>query len=253
MTNAVLDAENADASWKSLYKVGGAAALVHVLITVAQFVVFMVAPPPETVIGWFGLFQDNALLGLLASEFLLVIYVIVSIPVTLALYMALRRASPSWTAIFLALSLVGVVALITARPGFEMLSLSNQHAAATTDEQRSLLLAAGEATLAVFEGTAFQVSYVLGSISGLIIAAVMLRSAVFGKVTAYLRLMSGVLDFGIFVPVIGLYISMFSVIFLLIFNILIARRLFQLGAGVRLAQANQKETPGQMQGQMTGT
>jgi hypothetical protein len=76
------------------------------------------------------------------------------------------------------------------------------------------------------------VSYILGSITGLLIAAVMLRSSVFSRTTAYLRIGSSVFDFGIFIPGIGLFISLLSVVFLLMFNILIARRLFQLGSSV---------------------
>jgi hypothetical protein len=56
----------------------------------------------------------------------------------------------------------------------ELLSLSNQYSAATAAAQRAAALAAGEAMVAVFHGTAFQVSYVLGSITGLLIAALML-------------------------------------------------------------------------------
>ena len=44
----------------------------------------------------------------------------------------------------------------------ELLSLSNQYSAATAAAQRAAALAAGEAMVAVFHGTAFQVSYVLG-------------------------------------------------------------------------------------------
>ena len=80
-------------------------------------------------------------------------------------------------AIYVGLSLIGIMAFIVARPAFEMLSLSDGFAAATTDAQRSAYMAAGEASLAVFHGTAFWVSYLLGSIAGLILAAVMLRTA----------------------------------------------------------------------------
>jgi hypothetical protein len=111
-----------------------------------------------------------------------------------------------------------------------MLYLSNQHAAATTEAQRAALLAAGEAMVAVFHGTAFQVSYILGSITGLLIAAAMLRSDVFSRATAYLRIGSSALDFGIYIPGIGLFISLFSVLFLLAFNLLVGRRLLQLGS-----------------------
>ena len=72
-------------------------------------------------------------------------------------------------------------------------------------------------------------SYVFGSLTGLIISVVMLRSNIFSRLTAYVRIISSVFDFGIFVPTIGIFISSFSAVLLLIWNILIARRLLQLG------------------------
>jgi len=147
-----------------------------VVLTVLHSSVYFVVGLPDDVAGWFGLFGDNPLGGLLDFELLMVGYVVLSVPVVLALYVALRRASPSLMAVYIGLSLVGIMAFIVARPAFEMLSLSEGFAAATTDAQRSAYLAAGEATLAVFHGTAFWVSYLLGSIGGLILAAVMLRT-----------------------------------------------------------------------------
>jgi hypothetical protein len=223
--------EAQEANWKTLYQAGGAAALIMVAITLAQSVVFFVAPPPleGTAADWFALFQKNALLGLLGFESLLIVYVVLSVLVSLALAVALRRVSQSLTAIFLVLSVIGTMAFIAARPALEMLFLSSEYAAATLDAQRATFLAAGDAMVAIFHGTAFQVSYILGSITGLIIAAVMLRSSIFSKTTAYLRIASSILDLGLFVPTVGLFISLVSIVFLLIFNILIARRLFQLG------------------------
>jgi hypothetical protein len=231
--NQTTHAEAEDATWKSLYRIGGAAALIMVAITLAQFVIFVVAPPPleGTAVDWFALFQKNAFLGLLGFEVLLIVYVGLSVLVSLALFVTLRRANQSLTAIFLLLSLMGSIAFISARPALEMLSLSNQYAAATTDAQRATFLAAGNAMLAIFRGTAFQVSYLLGSITGLIIGVVMLGSGILGKAIPYLRIASSVLDFGIFIPTVGLFISLFSVVFLLLFNILIGRRLLQLGRG----------------------
>jgi len=232
MMNPLADADTTDSKWNSLYKIGGAAALIMVAITLAQFVSFIVASPPlEGNAGdWFALFQKSAFLGLLGFESLLVIYALLSVLVSLALFAALRPASQSLTAIFLILSVIGGMAFIVARPALEMLSLSNQYSAATTDAQRTAILAAGEVMVAIFHGTAFQVSYILGSITGLLIAAAMLRSGVFSRTTAYLRIGSSVFDFGIFIPGIGLYISLLSVVFLLAFNILVARRLLQLGS-----------------------
>ena len=230
----VTEAAITDPAWKSLYKVAGAAALIMIAITLTQVVVFAVSTPPYegTAVDWFALFQKNALLGLLGFEVLLIVYMGLSTLVSLALFVALRRTSPTLTAIFLVLSLIGSIAFISSRPALEMLSLSNQYAAATSDAQRAAFLAAGEAIVAVFRGTAYLASYLLGSITGLIIGAVMLRSGIFGRAIPYLRISSSVLDFGIFVPTVGFFISLLSVVCLLLFNILIGRRLIQLGSGV---------------------
>jgi hypothetical protein len=223
-----------DRRW--LYRVGGVAALLMVLATVLHSGAFLAVGLPDDVVEWFALFASNPLGGLAAFEMLMVVYVLLSVPVALALFDALRHTSPSLAAIFVALSLIAVVAFIVARPAFEMLSLSEGYAAAATDAQRSAYLAAGESTLAVFHGTAFWVSYLLGSVGGLIVAAVMLRTTVFGRTTAYLRIASSVLDFGLFVPTIGLAISLGSVLCLTVFNVLVARQLLQLGRAVPAAR-----------------
>jgi len=230
----VSESVSTDFAWKNLYKVGGAATLVMIAITLAQVVVFAVSPPPYqgTAVDWFALFQKSTLLGLLGFEVLLIVYVAFSVLVSLALFVALRQTSPTLTAIFLLLSLIGSAAFISARPAFEMLSLSNQYAAAITEAQRAVFLAAGEAVLAAFRGTAYLVSYLLGSITGFIIGVAMLKSGIFGRTIPYLRIASSVLDFGIFVPTVGLFISLISVVCLLLFNILISRRFFQLGSDV---------------------
>jgi hypothetical protein len=219
--------------WKPLFNLGGVSALMMVGIIIAQMIVFMSAPPPYEggASAWFALFQNNKIIGLIDFELLMILYVFLSLPITLALYVLLRRVSPSFTAVYIVLSLIGVMSFIVARPAFEMLSLSNGYAAASTDAERAIYLSAGETLLAIFHGTAFQVSYILGSLGGLIISLVMLKTNVFSKTTAYLRLASSVFDFGLYVPVVGMYIAIFSVLFLLIWDILVARRLFQLGRG----------------------
>jgi succinate dehydrogenase/fumarate reductase cytochrome b subunit len=109
-----------------------------------------------------------------------------------------------------------------------MLYLSDQYAAAITEAQRAVLLGAGEAMVTTFHGTAFQVSYILGSVTGLLTAAAMLRGSAFSKLTAYLRLGSAIFDFGIFIPGVGLYISILSVLLLLAFHILVGIRLLRM-------------------------
>jgi hypothetical protein len=226
-TNSQTTAPN----WTGLYRLGGVAALLLVAIIIIQGIVASLAPQPleGTALDWFRLFEKNALIGLIDFELLMVVYVIVSIPITLALYVLLRQVSPSWTAIYLVFSLLGVVCFIAARPALEMLSLYRSYAAATTAAEKAMYLAAGQSLVAIFHGTAFQLSYLLGSLTGLLISLVMLKTNLFSKATAYMRIGSAICDFGLFIPTVGLYISLFSVLFLLIWDILIARRLFQLG------------------------
>ncbi len=222
--------ENVSSGWSSLYKLGGISSLLLVAIVIIQLIVFTVAPPPldGTAIDWFILFQKNPIIGLIHFEFLMIIYVILCIPIALALYTLLRRVNPSWTAIYLILSLLGVMCFIAARPAFEMLRLSHGYAAAETELQKAAFLAAGEAKVATFHGTAFYINYILGSLTGLMISMVMLKTSLFSKATAYVRIASSICDFGLFVPTIGMFIAIFSMLFLVIWNIMIARRLFQL-------------------------
>jgi hypothetical protein len=222
--------ETTTSSWKGLYTVGSVSALLLVVIIITTGIVFAIEPQPldGTALDWFMLFQKNSLLGLVEFELFMVIYVIVSIPVALSLYILLRPVNPSWMIIYLVLGLIGVMCFIAARPSFEMLSLSNGYAAATTEVERAMFLSAGQALVATFHGTAFQISYLLGSITGLILSLAMLQTNIFGKAFAYVRIASSICDFGLYIPVIGIYISMFSVLFLFAWNIMIARKLYQL-------------------------
>jgi hypothetical protein len=130
----------------------------------------------------------------------------------------------------LVLGLVAIAAYYASNPAFEMLSLSGRYAAATSDAQRAALLAAGEAMLAAYTGTAFDVYYVMNGLALLIIAIVALRSSVFGTVAGYLGIVSGFL---FLVPssagTIGAIFSLGSLVPWAAFLVLVARRLFALG------------------------
>ena len=225
----IAEARTSDSSWGSLYKVGGAAALFSVVLIPIQIIIFTSVPEPGTAIGWFTLFQSSKLLGLLSFEALFVVNAVLGIATTLALYIALRRVNESFMAIALAFGVIGTIAIILARPAIDMLCLSDQYATATAVTQRSLFLAAGETMIAIRHGTAFHVSYNLANINLLIFSAVMLQSRIFSKTTAYLGILAGVIGFGLYMPTIGIFLSVLSVLFFAIWNILIARRLFQLG------------------------
>lgn len=178
---------------KLLYRIGGLAALVGVALIPVQIFVFAVWPPPEAASGFFELFERNWLLGLLSLDLLYILQNVLLVLIYLALYAALRRANEPLMAVALALGLVGIATYFPSNTAFEMLDLSNRYAGAETEAQRAALLAAGEGMLATYVGTAFDVYYVLNAVALLIVAAVMLQSGVFGRVTAYVGLLAGVL------------------------------------------------------------
>jgi len=194
--------------------------------------VFFIWLPPSSVIGWFTLFQDNALVGLLDMDLLLIVDYLLLIGVFSALWASLRRANESLMAIALILQVVATATYLASTVAFEMLSLSNQYATATTEVERSILLAAGQAMLVTWQGTAFDVSYILSALATLIVSAVMLRSPhhLFSKVTGYVGLSAGVL---MLVPptagMIGVVFSLLSLVPLVVWLTLIARRLLRSG------------------------
>jgi hypothetical protein len=61
----------ADSAWKPLYRIGAVAALIMVVFIVIEIPIYLAWPPPSTVIGYFTLFQNNRLLGLLNLDLLL--------------------------------------------------------------------------------------------------------------------------------------------------------------------------------------
>jgi len=85
--------------------------------------------------------------------------------------------------------------------------------------------------LAIWQGTAYDVSYVLGAVATLLVATVMLHSHVFGRVTAYLGLVMGVL---MLVPptagTFALFLSLISLVPTVIWLALLAWRFFQLAS-----------------------
>jgi hypothetical protein len=199
------------ASWSPLYRTAGLAAVITAVLVPVQLAVFMAYPFPDTVVGWFQLLQDNPLAGLVNLDLLLlVVDNVLLVVIALALYVALRPTSPSVTTMATGLWLLAIAMFLAANPALEMLALSDQFAAATSAGQRSAAVAAGQALLAGWEGTAFQVGYVLGRVAGIMIGLVMLRSRHFGRAVPATLIVGNLVGFGLYLPTVGVAISAFS-------------------------------------------
>ena len=70
--------------------------------------------------------------------------------------------------------------------------------------------------------------YVVGTIGMLIISWVMLRSQIFSASTAYVGIAASVIGFGVYVPKIGVFISIFSVVGMQVWYVMIAVTLLRL-------------------------
>jgi hypothetical protein len=247
----VTNTETLDANWKSLYRVGGVAALIAGVLfrrnIAAEIALFSEHISPVTVSDWLTLLQSNRLLGLsYLNVFDLVNYALVGL-MFLALYAALKRANKSYMAIATPLGLVGIAVYFASNTAFSMLSLSEQYAAATTDAQRATLLAAGKAMLAInrfsdlgaHPGAGGYMSLLLVASAGMIASVVMLRSDVFNRATAYVGILASALDLAyctvfVFVPTVDSELLSVCFIpaaglFLMIWHIMIGWRLYQLG------------------------
>ena len=207
------------------------AGLIIAVFIPLDVILFVLWPRPSTVSGFFTLLQSNVLLGLVSLDLLYVIDQILVIPIILALYITLRRINKSIMTIATVLGLVGIIAIFASNTAVNMLYLSNQYSLATTDAQRFLFLAAGEAMLAIYSGTSYHVHIILGSVALVIISIVMLQDTTFSKTTAYTGILANIFTLGLYVPVIGILILLSSLAFFEVWVILLARRFLQLGRG----------------------
>ncbi|MGE5828921.1 MAG: hypothetical protein ACM30G_11255 [Micromonosporaceae bacterium] len=219
--------------WATLYRVAAAAALLSALFIPAQIVIFLTWPPPldGTATDWFTLLHEHRLVGLVDLDLLLVADNVLLLPILLALYVALRRAYPSLLLLAVALGFAGVGMYLATNPAVQLATLSDQYEAAATDAQRQTIAAAGEATLAMWQGTAFHVGYLLGSTAGILLGAAMLRSGVFSRLTGWLAIAGNAVGLGLYIPIVGVFIAVFSVLFLEAWYVLVAARLYRLGRG----------------------
>jgi hypothetical protein len=253
----------ADFAGKGFLRLGGVAALLAGLLfrrnlgaelsLVKGFGLIAAGPatPPTTVTAWFALLQNDPLVGLSwLNAFDLVNYALVGV-MFLALFAALKRVNRSAMGIAAGLGLVGIAIYFASNQALPLQSLSQKYAAATTEAQRAMLLAAGQARLTIsqFSSAGRYLSLLLIGAAGLLTSIVMLRSNMFSRVTAYMGMLAAILDLAYclaivllpavdgeligvcFIPVAGLC--------LMIWHVLIGQRLYRQGRLARKMQPQQ--------------
>jgi len=229
-------------TWRPLGRIGGIAALLAALLfrrnMGAEVSLFVgVEAIPKSVADWYALLQGNPFISLaFLGVFDLVNYALVGL-MFLALGAAFWQAHKSAAAMALASGLVGIAVSFAANVSLTMLSLSQQHAAATSEAQRAVLLAAGQAILAtdnplaIFPGTGAYVSLLLIALAGLLFSVVMLHS---NRTTAIVGLLASGCDLAYcltlaLMPLLPVYLFVaVAGLFWMIWHLLVARILFKL-------------------------
>jgi hypothetical protein len=217
--------------WRALFRIAGIGALLTGILIPLQIVAFIVWPLPEGgVVQWFDLFQESPLIALISYDLVMMVEEVLLIPIVLALYLLLRRTSPSLALLACVMWLVSVALFIGSNTAFDMLALSGGYAEAATETERAAYLAAGQAALTGYmqNGTAFVAGYLLASVAGVLVGIAMLRSTAFPRLAGWAAITGNLLGVGLFLPGMGVLLAIGSVVILIVWYLLIGWRMVRL-------------------------
>lgn len=229
--------ETTESAWRSPCRLGGATALLSVLLSLFTMVVFVtVGGPPDTAEETFTVFREGRLVGLLRLELLSLLNLMLYYLTFFGLYAALRRTDGVHALLATALVFAGVTLWIASHSAFSLMTLSDRYAAAATDAERARFLAAAEALMAadMWHSTGALAGGALIECGALVVSTLMLRSAVFGRATAVVGLVTHGLDLlqvllGAFVPGVKPVLLAVAGPLYLVWFTLVGRRLLQVG------------------------
>jgi len=231
--------------WNWLYTIGGAAALMAMLVNLLDVILGfggteVVTYGSRPAIAWFTVYQKSWFTGLYSLGILNILYMVAMLPVYVALFGVHRRRQAVHMALVVIVFLLAMSIYISTNAAIPLLVLSNKYALANPDVQKTIFIAAGEAVLA--RGEDFTPGAFIGlffsGIAAIVVSFVMLRGGIFGKAHAWIGIvgftfLSLFTIFATFVP--ALYTIAFYVfgsiggVLALTWFALVARRLFQLG------------------------
>ena len=219
-----------DAGWVPLYRLTAWLLAAMVVIIAVQIAIYLAWPPPTTAAGFLELVGRNPFLGLLSLDLLYLIQNLILAVLYVALFVRLRTDAPTLSALGLVSGLLGVAAYIPSNPAFELLDLADAFVGADA-EGRAAILAAAEALMAGYTGTAFLVYYVLSGIALLLFAIAILRTTHFSRASGWWGLAAGVL---MVVPspagMVGMAFALASLVPWTVFVVLLALRFRKLAA-----------------------
>lgn len=181
----------------TLYRLGGVAVLLTLVLYVSQFVFIQWDDYPASTEQWFALFARSRLLGLFTMNALDIVSITLFGVMLLALRTALRSAGPSWTAVGGYFGFLGVGVFVAPRVAMlSMLPLAERYAAATDQLLRARLLAAGETLGALGTPTPHTVGFLFIAVAVFVMSIVMLREGrLFRRIVPWFGILAGIATF----------------------------------------------------------
>lgn len=221
---------------RDLFRVGGYAAIVHLVAVAAVLVVELVlGPTPESAEAYFAIHERSRAEAVLRGDALLLLLVGAYLGTVPALYLALRRLHHSIVLFASGLIVIAVVNVFATESTFALLHLGNAFQAAADEATRVRLMAAADAVRAMdmWHGTAAYLGGIFAQGGGVALSLVMLRSRDFSRVTALSGLIANALDLGQhlvhpFVPGVGSVVQPVMGVFYVVWFPLLARDFFRL-------------------------
>jgi hypothetical protein len=239
-------AEPAGSSWKWIYRFGAVAALAAMLANLLD-VSFgfggtgIVTYGSRSALEWFAVYQDNWFRGLYALGILNIVYMVAMLPVYLALFGAHFQKQAVGAALTVIIFITTTSIYISNNAAIPLLVLSSKYSLASTEMQRTVLIAAGEAVLAHgedFTAGSF-IPLFLGGLAAIGISLVMLRGGVFGRTNAWIGII-GFTFLSLFTIIATFIPALYELAFYFLGSLggllalswfaLVSRKLFQLAA-----------------------
>lgn len=222
-----------------LYRAGGFTAILLLIYSFVTILILVLLEGgyPETATECFEMLKENRLIGLLRLDIVSVIVIPFYYLLFFSLYQALKRDHELIAKIALFCILAGITIFISDVNIASIVIVSDKYHAATSPELKQQLLAAGESMLAndMWINTGAIIRGILIETGAIIFSILMLRTNIFNKITGWVGVLTHGFDLssiviGLFIPVVKDIFTMAAGPLYIVWFILIAIRLFQLGA-----------------------
>ena len=229
-----------NSSWKSLYKISGVTTVVMMVFFLFDTICWIIMGPyPSNAEGWFTLLQSDRLVGLLLLSFPTLFGMMLYYLTFLGLLNILRQVNKTYAALAALFAFVGLTILLVTNMAYPMAYLSSQYEAVTTEQQKALLLTAGEIKITTLN-TGVNLGGFLVEGAAVIFSILMLRSNIFSKITAYMGILGHGLDLLRIIMILAFLPEEIASILLMIggipqfiWLILVGRRFLKLGGVIK--------------------